>query len=69
MKQSELYTGEISDLEVEGNRNPDRPKKCWLDAIKDDLRQWNFQAETCKNCSEWWKRLKTASHTYAGCVT
>ena len=35
VKQSELYTGQILDLEVEGNRSRGRPKKCWLDAIRD----------------------------------
>ena len=39
VKQSELYTGQILDLEVEGNRSCGCPKKCWLDAIKDDSRQ------------------------------
>ena len=57
------------DLEVEENRNHDHPKKCWLDAIKDDLRQWDLQAETCQNHKQWRKRLKNASHTHAGCVT
>ena len=23
------------------------PKHCWLDTIKDNLRQWNILAETC----------------------
>ena len=31
--------------------------------MRDDLRQWNLQVETCQNRSEWSKRLKTASHT------
>ena len=69
VKRSKLYIGQILDLEVEGNRNLGRPKKCWLDAIKDDLRQWNLQAEICQNCGERRKRLKVASHTHAGCVT
>ena len=55
VKQSELYTGKILDLEVKGNRSRDCPKKCWLDAIKDNLRQWNLQAETYQNRSEWEK--------------
>ena len=32
------YTEQILDSEVEGNRSRDRPKKCWLDAIKDDVK-------------------------------
>ena len=64
VRRSELYTGQILDLEVEGNRSRGGPKKCWLYAIKDDLRQWSFQAETYQNRSEWRKRLKTASHTH-----
>ena len=67
-ERSELYIGQILDLEVEGNRSRGRPKKCWLDAIKDDLRQWNLQAETCQNRREWRNRLKNASHTHAGRV-
>ena len=55
VKRSELYNGQILDLEVEGNITRGRPEKCWLDAIKDDLRQWNLQAETCQNRSEWRK--------------
>ena len=69
VKPSELYTGQILDLELEGNRSRDLPKKCSLDAIKDDLRHWNLQAETCQNRSEWMNRLKTAIHTHAGRVT
>ena len=69
MKRSEVYTGEILDLEVEGNRSRGRRRKCWLDAIKDNLRQWNLLSETCQNHSEWRKRLKTASHTHFGHVT
>ena len=69
MKRSELYIGQILDLEVEGSRSCGCPKKCQLDAIKDNLGQWNLQAETSKNQSEWRKQLKTASHTHAGCVT
>ena len=49
VKQSELYPGQILDLEVEANGSPSRPEKCWLDGIKDDLREWNLQAETCQN--------------------
>ena len=64
VKQSGLYTGQILDLEVGGSRRHGFPKKYWLDAIK-----LNLQAETCQNHSEWKKRLKTASHTHAGCVT
>ena len=52
---------------MEGNRSNGHPKKC-LDDIKDDLRQWNLQGKTCQNQKEWRKQLKTASHTYAGCV-
>ena len=69
VKQSKLYTGQILDLEVEGNRSRGCPKKCWFDAIKDDLRQWNLQAETYQNRSEWRKQLKTAGHTHAGHAT
>ena len=69
VKWSELYTGHILDLEVEGNRSRGRPRKCRLDAIKDDLKQWNLHGKTCRNSSEWRKRLKTASHTYTGRVT
>ena len=54
---------------MEGNRSGGRPKKCWLDAIKEDLRQWNRQAETFQNHSEWRKQMKTASHTLAGRIT
>ena len=66
VKRSELYTGQILDLEVEGSRSCGRPKKCWLGAIKDDLRKWNLQAETCQNQDEWRNQLKTASHTHPG---
>ena len=38
VKQSELYTGQILDLKVEGNRSCDCPKTYWLDVIKDELR-------------------------------
>ena len=69
VRQSELYTGQILDLEVEGNRSRGRPKKCWLDPIKDDLRQWNLHAETCQNRSEWRNRFHTANHTHAVLVT
>ena len=55
VKRSELCTGQILELEVEGNRSRGRPKKCWLGAIKDDIRQWNHQAETCQNLREWRK--------------
>ena len=69
VKWTELYIGQILDLEVVGNRTCGHPKKYWLVAIKDDLRQWNLRAETCQNWSEWRKRLKTASHTHTGHVT
>ena len=69
VKRSELYPGQIFDLEVERNRSRGLPEKCWLDAIKDDLKQWHLQAKTCQNRSEWRKRLKTASHIHAGRVT
>ena len=49
--QSQLYIGQILDMEMEVNRSCEHPKKCWLDAIKDDLRQWSLQAETCQNRS------------------
>ena len=49
--QSQLYIGQILDIEMEVNRICDHPKKCWLDAIKDDLRQRNLQVETCQNRS------------------
>ena len=65
----ELYTGQILDLEVEGNSSRDRQKKCRSDAIKDDLRQWNLHVETCLIRREWRKRLKTSSHIRARRVT
>ena len=43
-KGAELYIGHILDLEMEGKKSRCHPKKCWLDAIKDGLRQWNLQA-------------------------
>ena len=67
VNQIELYSGQILNLKVEGNRSRGCPKKGWLDAIKDDLRQWNLQAETCKYHSEWRKQLKTASQTRWAC--
>ena len=69
IRRSELYTGQILDLKVEGSRSRGRPKKCWLDAIKDDLRQWSLLSKICQNRSEWRKRLKTASHTHTGRLT
>ena len=68
VKQRQLYTEQILDLQVEGNRSSGRPNKCWPDTIKDDLGQWNLQDETCQNRSEWGKQLKTASHRHAGSV-
>ena len=68
VKRSELYAGQILDLEVKGNRSRGRPKKCQLDLIKDHLRQWNLDVETCQNRPEWRIRLKIASHTHAGHV-
>ena len=58
VKQSELYTGQILDLEVEGKRS------CGCSEFVVDLRQWNLQAETCPNHGKWSKQLKTASHTH-----
>ena len=66
VKQKELYNRQILDLEVEGNRSCGCPKKYWLDAIKDDLRQWNIHVEIYQYCREWRKQLKTASHTHTG---
>ena len=51
---------------MEGNRSFG-PKKCGLDATKDDLRQWNLQAETSQSRSEQ-RKLKTTSHTHVGHV-
>ena len=63
-KQSELYTGQILNMELEGNGSRGRTKKCCLEAIKDDSRQWNLQAETFQNRSEWRKRSKLlVTHT------
>ena len=64
VNQSEQVFG----LEVEGNRNRGRLKKCWLDTIKNDLKQCNLQAETCQNRSEGNQRMKTASRTNSGHV-
>ena len=69
VKQKELYNRQTLDLEVERNISCGHPKKSWLDPIKGNLRQWNVHAEICQYCSEWKKRLKTASHTQAGHVT
>ena len=69
VKESDLYTGQILDLDVEGNNSRGRLKKYWLDTIKDHLSQWNFQVENCQNRSECRKRLKAASHTHAERVT
>ena len=38
LKRSELYTGQIFDLEVEGNINGGLPKKGCVGTIKDDLK-------------------------------
>ena len=38
VKQSELYTGQVFDLEVERKTSCGRPMKFWIDTIKDDLR-------------------------------
>ena len=69
VKQSELYTGQIMDLEVEENRSCGCQKRCWLDTIKDDLRLWSLQTKTCQGQHEWRNWLKTASHTHTGQVT
>lgn len=56
-------------LGVEGNRSSGRPKKYWLDAMKDDLRQWSLHAKNYQNHNESRNRLKTARCTHAGHVT
>ena len=52
---------------MERNRNFG-PKKCGLDATKDELRLWNLQAETSQSHSEQRKQLKSTSHTHVGSV-
>ena len=39
VKRSKMYTRQILDLDVEGNKSRGRPKNYCLDAIKDNLRQ------------------------------
>ena len=56
VKQSELYTGKILDLEVEGN---------WSCGLQ---KKWNLQDKTCQNCSEGRNQMKTASHTHWACI-
>ena len=68
VKRSKMYTRQILDLDVEGNKSRGRPKNCCLDAIKDNLRQWNFQPETSQNRSEWRNDWKL-THTHAARVT
>ena len=47
VRQTDMYTGQILDLEDEGNRNYGLSKKCWWDAIKRNLRAWNLHADIC----------------------
>ena len=68
VKRSKLYTKHIWALEEEGNKSCGRPIKCWLRAIKDDLRQSNLQATTCQNRCEWRKGLKSAGNRFCNMI-
>ena len=50
----------IMELNIEGNRGRGRPKKRWLDCVKEDLNENGLTSDMTRDRSYWRTRIRAA---------
>ena len=43
----------VAEMRVQGKRKRGRPKRRWMDTIKDDMRRWGLEEEDTEDRSTW----------------
>ena len=61
MRRNGEYIGKrVMEMEVPGRRNRGRPKRRWMDSIKDDLREKKLTGDEFGDWAEWKRITKNA---------
>ena len=54
MRREEHYVGRRTmEMKVQGRRNRGRPKRRWLDKVKDDIKAMGLSADEVYDCVTW----------------
>ena len=61
MRSDEEYVGKrVMEMEVPGRLNRGRPKRRWMDSIRDDLREKGLTGDEFRDRAEWKRITKNA---------
>ena len=60
VERSDAWINRVMHHEVEGNRSRGRPKKSWIDAIKEDHKSWKMTRTDATDRTTWRSALRTA---------
>ena len=66
MRREEHYVGRMAMvglMKVQGRRNTGRPKKRWLDKVKDDIKRKGLSADGVNDRATWRRMSSYIDHT------
>ena len=60
MRREEHYVGRrATEMNVQGRRKKGRPKRRWLDKVKDDIKEKGLSADDAYDSATWRRMLST----------
>ena len=65
-KEGEDTTKKMLNMQVQGKRRKGRPKKRWLDNIREDMKEYKMTEDMAQNRSVWHVKLKADPLLHAG---
>ena len=67
MKEGEDTTKKMLNIQVQGKRRRGRPKKRWLDNIREDMKkEYKVTADMAQNRSVWHVKIKAGPLLHGG---
>ena len=65
-KEGEDTTKKMLNMQVQGNRRRGRPKKRWLDNIREDMKEYKMTEDMAQNRNVWHVKIKAGPLLHGG---